>query len=269
VANPRNREDMETALIQAIKRSLAALQRDTATKEKECVTEYSLDYLNCSGRFGPPQILKAFDLRPKGSLCLYGPPGTGKTQFVEYLAATLGLPLIAKRASDLLSKYVGDNEKNIAAMFAEAESEEAILFLDEGDSFLRSRENASQEWEITKVNELLQQMERFPGIFIAATNLFKNLDPAALRRFTFKLKFQELSSDQRLRMFLVETGLNAASELPSADQLQLWREKLAKMPMLTAGDFATIKRQSILLNERLSPDEWLTQLSLECATKSQ
>lgn len=267
LSGAKTRAEVEAALLQALRRSLSAMSRDTAPREKECVTNYSLEYLNCAGRFGPEKVMKALSVRPKGSLCLYGLPGTGKTQFVEYLAAQLQLPLISKRASDLLSKYVGDNEKNIAAMFAEAEAEEAILFLDEGDSFLRDRSFARQEWEVTKVNELLQHMERFPGIFIVATNLFKGLDQAALRRFTFKLEFLALDMDQRLRMFLSETGLGQKHGQPAA-QIEAWHTELMLMPHLTAGDFATVKRQILLLDEPLTPAQWVEQLRIECSVKA-
>jgi hypothetical protein len=256
----------EEALVQAVKRSLGALNRQTGPKSKECVTQYSLDLVNYSGRFGPKQILQALRSRPKGTLCLYGPPGTGKTQFVEYLAQELGQRLLVKSASDLLSKWVGDNEKNIALMFQEAEQQEAILFLDEGDSFLRDRSLASHSWEVTQVNELLQRMERFPGIFIVATNLFRGLDAAALRRFTFKLEFCALTAAQRWQMFLTEAALveNTLDEATAT----LWEEQLCLMPQLTPGDFATVKRQALLLGEHLSPEAWLEQLQLECNVKA-
>jgi transitional endoplasmic reticulum ATPase len=83
----------------------------------------------------------------------------------------------------------GRFEKNIAAAFEEAAAEDAILFFDEGDSFLRSRERAQHSWEVTQTNELLQRMERFSGIVVVATNLFRDLDAAALRRLHSKLSF--------------------------------------------------------------------------------
>ena len=264
----RSPKAREAALLQALKRSLQALDRNTAPKAKECVTDYSLKYINTSGRFGPTEILRALKQRPKGTLCLYGPPGTGKTQFVEHLASTLGMPLISRTASDLLSKWVGDSEKNIAAMFAEAEGEEALLFLDEADSFLRDRSTAQASWEVTRVNELLQHMERFPGIFVVATNLFKNLDTAALRRFTFKMEFCALAPDQRWEMFINETGIKDKLSTLSETKRENWYNELVFMQQLAPGDFATVKRQCILLGETLSPAEWIKQLQLECAVKS-
>lgn len=261
------KKEREAALVRAIRRSLSALRRDTTPRTKECVTEYSLEYLNYAGRFGPEQIMKALTLRPKGSLCLYGPPGTGKTQFVEYMAQQVGRPLIIKRASDLLGKYVGENEKHLAAMFQEAEEAEAVLFLDEGDSFLRDRGAAQQSWEVTRVNELLQGMERFSGIFIVATNLFRGLDTAALRRFTFKMELRALNPEQRWRMFVTESGLKANAGLGTKVQKDSWRGDLCLMHQLSAGDFATVKRQCLLLGESLTPAQWVEQLQLECDVK--
>ena len=83
--------------------------------------------------------MEALKTRGHGSLCFYGPPGSGKTALAEHLAQALGRPLLVRQASDLLSKYLGETEQNMAAMFREAESEGALLLLDEADSFLQDR----------------------------------------------------------------------------------------------------------------------------------
>lgn len=264
---PTSKKEKEVMMLQAVKRSLQALKRDTSADAKECVTGYSLKYLNHSGRFGPEQILKALQIRPKGSLCLYGPPGTGKTQFVDYLAQNLGLRVISRKASDLLSKWVGDNEKNVAQMFKDAEAEEALLFLDEADSFLRDRSHAKAGWEVSQVNELLQHMERFEGIFVVATNFFEGLDAAALRRFTFKMEFLPLDPDQRWDLFVQEAELKGKLKDYSRSEVEEWKEALWLMPQLCAGDFATVKRQCVLLGETLTPPQWIEQLTLECKVK--
>ena len=268
LSGAQDQEGLEAALVQAVRRGLRALERSTQAQAKECVTKYSLDFLNCAGRFRPDQILKALQQRPRGSVCLYGLPGTGKTQFVEHVAQVLGKKLLAKRASDLLSKWVGESEQNIAAMFEEASSEDAILFLDEADSLLGDRSRAQASWEVSKVNELLQHMERFDGIFFVSTNLFEGLDSAALRRFTFKLKFESLSADQRWEMFLNETGLRQAEPQQVEQHREALQESLWLLRDLCAGDFATVKRQCVLLGEALSPQEWFEQLRLECEAKS-
>uniref|UniRef100_UPI0023EF7414 ATP-binding protein n=1 Tax=Metallibacterium scheffleri TaxID=993689 RepID=UPI0023EF7414 len=120
-------------------------------------------------------------------LCLSGPPGTGKTEFGRWISRKLDRPLHALHASDLLSMWVGGTERAIAAAFQEAERDRAILMLDEVDSFLRQRSRAVHSWEITAVNELLTQMERYDGCFIATTNRLEDVDEAALRRFDLKI----------------------------------------------------------------------------------
>ncbi len=263
-----SRSERDRAIVQAVRRSQRALSRDLAERLKPSVTRYSLDYLNTAGRFTPRQILESLRRRPKGSMLLYGPPGTGKTQFTEHLAGELRLPLVSKSASALLSKWLGESEKNIAAAFEEAAAEEAILFFDEGDSFLRSRELAHHSWEVTQTNELLQHMERFDGIVVVATNLFRNLDVAALRRFTFKIEFRELDAVQRWKMFVAEAGLGERIEAIGPRTREQWEKRLLLMRYLTPGDFSTVKRQCLVLDVRLTPEEWLEQLEVECSIKS-
>lgn len=250
----------------AATRSQKALSRRGKDEARLPVTTYSLDYLHTAGRFGPRQILQALRREPQGSLCLYGLPGTGKTQFAEHLATELGRPILIKRASELLDKYVGESEKRIAEMFDEAEEEDALLLLDEADSFLRDRTLSRHSWEVSTVNELLQRMERFGGIFACTTNLFGQIDAAALRRFTFKLEFLPLTVRQRWQMFVNEVGLAAMGNQESLQTL--YEERLALMRDLTPGDFATVKRQCQILGEELSPEAWLDQLELEVRAKS-
>ncbi len=267
LARASGKAERDRVIVQAVRRSQRALARDLTDRLKPPVTHYSLDYLNTAGRFTPKQILESLRRRPQGSMLLYGPPGTGKTQFTEHLASELRLPLVSKSASALLSKWLGESEKNIAAAFEEAAAEEAILFLDEGDSFLRSRELALRSWEVTQTNELLQHMERYDGIVIVATNLFRHLDAAALRRFTFKVEFRELDAGQRWQMFAAEAGLGDSLASIDAQTRERWETRLLLMPLLTPGDFATVKRQSLVLDVRLTPQEWLEQLEIECALK--
>lgn len=173
-----------------------------------------------------------------GRLCLYGPPGTGKTAYGRWLAERLGMPLILCSASDLMSKWVGESEKNIAAAFRRAERENALLLIDEVDSFLQDRAHARQPWEVTMVNEMLTRMEAFSGIFIAATNLMDGIDPAALRRFDLKIRFDFLLPDQAAAMlgrYCPQLSLPA----PAPDQLA----RLRKLTTLTPGDFAAVARQ--------------------------
>lgn len=183
-------------------------------------------------------IAEGLSRNKSGRVCLYGPPGTGKTAFGRWLADRLELPLLVKRASDLLSKWVGGTEENIAKAFREAESEGALLLIDEMDSFLQDRRNAERSWEVTQVNEMLTQMESFPGIFIASTNLMNNMDQAALRRFDLKLKFDYLLPEQAWEMFVRQC---AVLDLPQPEP-EL-RHRLAGLGVLTPGDYAAAARQ--------------------------
>lgn len=222
------------------------------------MTTYDLDMLNVESRFEIPRIVEALKVRGHGTLCFYGAPGTGKTALAEHMARAIGRPLIIKQASDLMSKYVGETEQNMAAMFREAEAEEAVLLLDEADSFLQDRRGAQRTYEVTEVNEMLQGMERFDGIFVCTTNLLDRLDQAALRRFTFKIKFMPLTPAQRERMFLIEALGGDAAGLTSERQ-----QRLASLQQLCPGDFAAVKRQTDILGVAFSADEFLDQLEAE------
>lgn len=162
------------------------------------------------------------------NILLYGPPGTGKTEFVRHLARSLGRNLIIKRASDLLGMFVGQTEAQIAAAFEEANRTKSILFFDEADSFLNNRAGAFQNHEVSKVNELLTQMENFKGIFIAATNFEKNLDPASSRRFALKLGFDYLKPE----------GVRHIWNVFFPDTF--CPDSVANLPMLTPGDFNAV-----------------------------
>lgn len=167
------------------------------------------------------------------SLCLYGEPGTGKSLYAKYLAGKLGLECIHKRASDLMSKWVGENEQNIADAFAEAKAKKAMLIIDEADSFLQTRTNAQRSWEVSMVNEMLTQMESHEYPFVCTTNLLDTLDEASLRRFTFKIKFDFMSAEQVNDAFEHFFGIQDAH---------------VNIKGLTAGDFATVKKKADFLN---------------------
>ncbi len=227
---------------------------------RRIVTQYALERLHIESRFELPRIIEALRRRASGHLCFYGPPGSGKTALAEHIAQQLGKPLMIRLASDLASKYVGETEQNMARMFEAASQEDAVLLLDEADSFLRSRRMAERNYEVSEVNEMLAGMERFAGIFICTTNLFEELDEAALRRFAFKIRFKPLRPEQREAMFAEEAGL--AGPL-SAEQ----RERLAALDQLTPGDFAAVRQQVEILGEALEPDEFLAQLEAEHRVK--
>jgi AAA+ superfamily predicted ATPase len=169
------------------------------------------------------------------SLCLYGPPGTGKSAFVRHLARAMGMPILEKRASDLLDKYVGNTEKKIAAAFREARNKEAFLVFDEADSLLIDRRQAMHSWEVTQVNEMLTWMENHPLPFACTTNLMDHMDQASLRRFTFKCHCDFLSPEQIV--LAGEKFLGKSFDIKTATELR----------GLTPGDFTLVDKKSQIL----------------------
>ena len=251
--------DVGRALPRTLGNTLEALG---ATREvlgaQAPVTRYRPEILNTDCDLAA--LIPGLRLQGSGRLCLYGPPGTGKSAFGQHLAKELDRPLLVRRASDLLGMYVGENEKNIAAMFAQARQERAILLLDEADSFLQDRKGAQKTWELTLVNEMLTQMEAFPGIFIASTNLMATLEPAALRRFDLKVRFDFLRPDQARLMF---GDLAQALGLPvDAPALAL----LGATAHLTPGDFAAVANQ-VHFRPAVTARDLAQRLSAECALK--
>jgi len=197
-----------------------------------------------------------------GRICLYGPPGTGKTAWGTWLAGQMDMPLHVKRGSDLLSKWVGGSEENIAAAFREAERDGAILLIDEVDGFLRDRAGARAGWEVTQVNEMLTRMEEFPGLFIASTNLMEGLDQAALRRFQLKVRLNFLAADQSWLLFRRYCTL-----LDHGRPGPLLRDRIGRLENLTPGDFATVLGRA-RFDPLPSAAALAAALEAECAMKA-
>lgn len=121
-----------------------------------------------------------------------GPPGTGKTMAAEVVAAELGLDLYKIDLSSVVSKYVGETEKNLEKIFDEAERSNAILFFDEADALFGKRsevQDAHDRYANIEISYLLQRMDTYNGVTILATNLRANLDEAFTRRLQFAVDF--------------------------------------------------------------------------------
>jgi SpoVK/Ycf46/Vps4 family AAA+-type ATPase len=187
-------------------------------------------------------------------MLLSGPPGTGKSAFARHLAARMGMRPLLKRASDLLSRFVGGSEKAIAAAFTEARERGAFLIIDEADGLLADRRAATQAWEVTQVNELLTWMEQHPLPFACTTNLPERLDPACQRRFLVKIAFAALDP-ARAEAAFARFFHRAA---PRA---------IATLPPLVPADFALAARKARLMGTEGSDTAILALLSDEAAAR--
>ncbi len=157
------------------------------------------------------------------SAILAGPPGTGKTMVAQILAHELGYDLYRIDLSQVVNKYIGETEKNLARIFDEAEASHAVLFFDEADALFAKRTevtSANDRYANLEVNYLLQRMETFDGVTLLATNIEHGLDEAVKRRVRFTVQF----------------------ELPDAsDRARLWRSMFpAQVPLAAAIDWDTL-----------------------------
>ena len=159
---------------------------------------------------GRPQVLEEWGVGKKlvssaGVTVLFsGPPGTGKTMAAEVIANELGLDLYKIDLSTVVSKYIGETEKNLEKIFYEAQSSNAILFFDEADAIFGKRsevKDAHDRYANIEISYLLQRMEAYDGVTILATNLRANVDEAFTRRLQFAVDLPFPEREYRLRIW--------------------------------------------------------------------
>ncbi|MCZ7545560.1 MAG: ATP-binding protein [Anaerolineae bacterium] len=162
-----------------------------------------------------------------------GESGTGKTMAAEVIANDLGLALYKIDLSAVVSKYIGETEKNLSAIFAEAQTSNAILFFDEADALFGKRsevKDAHDRYANIEIAYLLQQIENYDGIAVLATNLRQNLDEAFTRRLDFLVDFPFPEVEYRARIWAV----NFPPDAPLAPEVDL--EELAARYRLAGGN---------------------------------
>jgi len=157
----------------------------------------------------------------KGLAVLFaGPSGTGKTMAAGIIAAELGIDLYKIDLSTVVSKYIGETEKNLSRIFVEAETSNAILFFDEADALFGKRSevrDSHDRYANVEIGYLLQRVEEYEGVAILATNLRKNMDEAFVRRLHFAVEFPFPDREDRHRIWQgiwpQDTPLDAALDL--------------------------------------------------------
>ena len=150
-----------------------------------------------------------------------GPPGTGKTICAEAIAHALGKPLLVVRYNELESQWAGATAKNVAAVFASAAEQDAVLFFDEADAIAGRRftsvDQGYQREANAVVNVLLRELEEFPGVVIFATNLAANFDPAFERRIRTHILFEQPGPEEREMIWRVQIHHRKTPLAPDVD----------------------------------------------------
>lgn len=199
----------------------------------------------------------------KGRLTILfdGPPGTGKTEFVHQLAVKAGRLLMMVDIAEIRSKWVGESEKNIAAIFDDYSRAKEnygyapIMLLDEADAIISRRfgvNNSVDQMSNTMQNLLLQHIERMAGILIATTNLRDNMDSAFERRFLMKLKFTYPDNETRMRILKDKLGLDKSDA-----------EAIASSYVFTGADIENVVQKLSMmkfLGKRINNDVIIQQL---------
>jgi SpoVK/Ycf46/Vps4 family AAA+-type ATPase len=207
-----------------------------------------------------------------------GPSGTGKTLAAEILAHELGLELYAIDLSAVVSKYIGETEKNLSRIFDEAETASAILFFDEADALFGKRsevKDAHDRYANIEVGYLLQRMEQYDGTVVLATNLRRNMDEAFVRRMHFTIEFPLPDEHDRLRIWRTvwpaATPRDPEVDLAAlAERFQLAGGHIRNIALagafLAAGDGRVVKMEHLLHATRREYQK-LGQLLLGGATE--
>jgi ATPase family associated with various cellular activities (AAA) len=191
-------------------------------------------------------------IKPGFRSLFYGPPGTGKTFTVSLLGKTTGLDVYRVDLSLIVSKWIGETEKNLAGVFDQAEDKNWILFFDEADALFGKRTQTSSSndrYANQEVAYLLQRVEDFPGVVILATNLKSNIDEAFARRFQSMIFFSVPGPAERLRLW--RGAFSDLSRLEDSVDL----EQLAAEFELSGGAIVNVLRYASLMALRRNAEK--------------
>jgi SpoVK/Ycf46/Vps4 family AAA+-type ATPase len=197
------------------------------------------------------------NIKPGYRALFYGPPGTGKTLTATLIGSTAGIDVYRIDLSMVVSKYIGETEKNLANVFDQAVNKNWILFFDEADALFGKRTQTSSSndrYANQEISYLLQRVEDYPGVVILATNLKANIDEAFARRFQTSVHFAMPDADQRLRlwqgMFANNPLLSAGVDLVMlAETYELSGGAITNAVRYAAIQAVRMKRDQILLDD--------------------
>ncbi|MCL1067454.1 AAA family ATPase [Shewanella olleyana] len=236
-------KDAEQCLDHHIEECLSACGRQISITCYQPEMDFNPNFINLAGTHSTvEQVINTVSQFNGSRSLLLGSAGTGKSAFVHYIAEQTEHALMIIKPSDVLSKYVGEAEQNIARLFRQAKNEDSIIFLDEVDSVLTSRETLSQQHERQLVNQILIELDQCEQTVFAATNFSGNLDTALLRRFDFKLTFQYLSAKQSIALY---------GDLFGKPPAEI-NHGLKQLSYLSLGDFAIAARRNRMSKKPLT-----------------
>ena len=191
----------------------------------------------------------AKSVKPGYRALFFGPPGTGKTLTATLLGANAGVDVYRIDLSMVVSKYIGETEKNLAGVFDQAENKNWILFFDEADALFGKRTQTSSSNDRhanQEISYLLQRVEDFPGVVILASNIKANIDEAFARRFQSIIYFPLPDEVQRLQLW--QKLLPDPSRLGADVDLALLAEKFE----LSGGSLTNVVRYAAIRATRLA-----------------
>jgi hypothetical protein len=196
--------------------------------------------------------------RPSGVVCLFtGSSGTGKTLAAACVASALGKDLLRVDLPAVVSKWVGETEKNLQQVFAEAEDANAVMFFDEAEAFFAKRgeiKGAQDRWAMMETDYLLQRIEGYTGAVILATNLRQQIDGAFLRRIQVVIEFPFPDAEQRAELWIraLQKRLPGQSREQIADELSI--QLLAERYSLSGAAIESVVEETELNSLRVAPD---------------
>ena len=228
-------------------REKAELLRGKGTAEAKAAEKYDFSLVHAD-----PDLAALTDRivkigRRRMGILLDGPSGSGKSEYAKQLARRMDLDPLPKRASELMSAYIGETEQRIAGAFAEARATDSFLIIDEADSFLADRRDARRNWEASMVNEMLSQLETHDLPYAFTTNLADRLDPAVARRFLFRATFKFLDEARVVRAWEFFFG----GECPT---------QVRTLTRLVPADFALVHERAEKLGFLDDPEQIASEL---------